>query len=210
MDFNFSALKEKRVWSAIAAEFGATLLFFLLVSFIGNEYYQIAIVYALLVGIYGKLSGAHMNPSLSFAKVLNDKMVWASFIGYFIAQVVAVAVVLVFFKSSGHHTFGTEDAQWENSMHFLSAVFASTVFVYFALAVGDEKRESSAPPALVLGFGYAFAHCLNQNMNPAVHVGQYLAGAVAGNFVPDQSLWMGPLSGLAGVFLAKTAYNLNN
>ncbi len=134
-------LHNSRVARVGAELFGSFLLFFMLFAgttwvALMSTYSMVAVVglitglaYAAVTLIFGKVSGGHFNPAVSFAAALTSQISWLDAILYIIAQIVASigagALVKVMLPTSSSITLKTWLAQALNGYDKLSPSYSS-------------------------------------------------------------------------------------
>ena len=157
----------------------------------------------------GNISGCHINPAVSLAMFINNKMTLEDFIGYVIAQFLgatAGAGVLAYFvgKKSGLginsiHTFG-----WGKS--FIIEVILTFVFVLAIIGV-TSKESLSSVAGIVIGLALTLVHLLGiyftgTSVNPARSFGPSVI--VGGDQL--KGLWVFIVAPLVGGALAAYCY----
>jgi aquaporin Z len=85
--------------SALLSECVGTVIFFSCILSMGEP---IPIVVGLLAAIYafGKISGGHFNPGVSFMMLLKGDIAIPTFIGYVIAQLIGATLALLWWKTT--------------------------------------------------------------------------------------------------------------
>jgi glycerol uptake facilitator-like aquaporin len=153
-------------------------------------------ILTVLILIFGPVSGAHMNPAVSFAFALRRKLPWRDFIGYVGAQLVgAIAGVWV-----AHLMFALP--VWQISTHMRSgpSQWFSEGVATFGLLMTIFGCVARAPAAVVYAVGlyitaaYWFT-ASTSFANPAVTIARALSDTFAG---------IAP-SGVVGFILAQLA-----
>jgi len=148
----------------------------------------VAMAYAI-----GNISGCHVNPAVSFAMLLSNKMSGKDFIGYVVGQVlggIAAAAVLAFLiQQTGLGDFSTvglgANGFGENSSVNISLVGAMVTeiiltFVFIMTILGVTSSEKTSNIAgIVIGLCLAFVHIMGipltgTSVNPARSFGPAL------------------------------------
>ncbi|MET1059906.1 MAG: MIP family channel protein, partial [Nocardioides sp.] len=177
---------------------------------------------AVMVAIYsfGRVSGAHFNPAVSFGAAVSGRMQWREVGPYAGAQLVgavlgaAVLWCLVHgfddFDATGNmgqNSFGDDGSGYAWWAAFLLEVVMTALFVWVILAVTDDRNDHPALAPLAIGFGLVLAHLVGiaatgTSVNPARSIGPALfAGTDA-----IQQLWLFILAPLLGAAIAGLAY----
>lgn len=161
----------------------------------------LAVTMAILV--VGKVSGAHINPAVSFSMLMLRKMSALRFLVYVVAQILgaflgAFAVYLVYFDMINSFepdcTLNTASifATYPNAKLTLAGAlfdqcFSTSLLVIFVLAVTDKKNEDMSHGAVAVFVGFAvmmigtsFGYNCGYAINPARDFGPRLFTFVAG------------------------------
>jgi arsenate reductase len=135
-----------------------------------------------LILMVGPVSGAHLNPVVSFVDAAFGGMSWRSAMAYLLAQVAgcssgAVVANLMFSRDavsiSTHHR--------ANSAHFLSEVVATLGLIVIIFALARTGRGRSAPAAVGAYIGAAYFFTSSTSFaNPAIAVARMLSNSFAG------------------------------
>ena len=168
----------------------------------------VAVAYAI-----GDISGAHVNPAVSFAMWIRGKLSGKDFICYTIAQVIGAFIgslllwAIVAFTGtdkavSGLGANSTSNLGIWGSM--LVEVILTFVFIYTILGVTSSKEKGNLA-GIVIGLTLAFVHILGikltgTSVNPAVILGGEALSQV----------WVFILAPFVGSALATLAYGLLN
>jgi glycerol uptake facilitator-like aquaporin len=138
-------------------------------------------LYAIIL-MFGPVSGAHLNPVVSFVDAIFGGVTWRMASAYVPAQVAgciggAVVANLMFSKAavsiSTHHR--------ASPAHFLSEVVATLglVLVIFSLARSGRSRSAAAAVGAYIGAAYFFTSS-TAFANPAITVGRMFSNTFAG------------------------------
>jgi arsenate reductase len=166
-------------------------------------------LYAIIL-MFGPVSGAHLNPVVSFVDAIFGGVTWRMAWAYLPAQVAgciggAVVANMMFSKAavsiSTHHR--------ASPAHFLSEVVATLglVLVIFSLARSGRSRSAAAAVGTYIGAAYFFTSSTSF-ANPAITVGRVFSNTFAGiapssvpSFVAGQVV-----GGAVAVFVIKVLY----
>ena len=190
-------------------------------------------VIAMAYGI-GHISGAHLNPAVSFGVWVNGRMSLKEMLQYWAAQVVgaivAVLLLLIIFKAVTEgddvttgvfaaNGFGEDFQQAAGSNYFsISAVGAflvemvlTFIFVMVILGVTDSRHENGKFAGLAIGLTLVLIHLIsipltNTSVNPARSISPALFSDCE-NWCALGQVWLFILAPLAGAGLAGLAYN---
>ncbi|MBR1764842.1 MAG: aquaporin [Ruminococcus sp.] len=180
----------------------------------------------------GKISGAHLNPAVSFAMFFDGRMSLNEAIGYTIAQVVGgfcatlCHVILVACGFMG--TWEMDDGELEKvkaevgdtvfgansfgTMNFFGAllteIILTTIFILVILAVTQSDDEGTSKHAgLFIGAALVFVHLIGIGMTgTSVNPARSFAPAIFSSSATDgdslKQLWVFIVGPMAGSFLA--------
>lgn len=164
---------------------------------------------ALLAGIWalGHVSGAHFNPAVTLAMVLDGRTSFGDAIGYWIAQFAGagVASLVVMAASSQDAVGGTVTAYEKMSTGILVEIALTTIFVWVVLSVTKREGNHHAPAAI--GLTLAAVHLAGipfsgTSVNPARSFGP---AVVSGEI---SQLWVYIVFPLVGGVVAWALYKL--
>ena len=172
--------------------------------------------------VIGNISGCHVNPAVSLAMLLNDKMNVKDFIGYVVAQVFgaifgsALLKIILFAtvfgtENLGANGFGEASAfgitMWAA---LVVEIILTFVFIYTILGVtSDDKKGAVA--GIVIGLTLTFVHLIGINLtgtsvNPARSIGPAIfVGADA-----LKQLWVFIIGPFIGSALAAGTFRVLN
>ncbi len=138
-------------------------------------------ILAVLILIFGPLSGAHMNPAVSLAFALRRKLAWREFVGYVSAQLVGAIVgvwaahlmfALPVWQISAHVRTGP--AQWFSEG---VATFGLLLTIFGCVA----RAPAAVPYAVGLYITAAYWFTASTSFaNPAVTIARALSDTFAG------------------------------
>ena len=171
----------------------------------------VAITFGLVImfGIYavGHISGAHFNPSVTFAFALSRHFPWTRALGYWGAQLVgAIAAAALLRGSLGNIAdVGATLPSGSQGQSFLWELVLTFFLMFVIMAVATDTRAVGEAAAIAVGgtvgldamFGGPIS---GASMNPARSAGPAL---VSGNL---HALWLYIVAPLCGATLAALAY----
>lgn len=171
----------------------------------------VAITFGLVImfGIYavGHISGAHFNPSVTFAFALSRHFPWSRAVGYWGAQLVgAIAAAAVLRGSLGDIAdVGATLPSGSQAQSFLWELVLTFFLMFVIMAVATDTRAVGEAAAIAVGgtvlldamFGGPIS---GASMNPARSIGPAL---VSGNL---HALWLYIVAPICGAALAALAY----
>ena len=171
----------------------------------------VAITFGLVImfGIYavGHISGAHFNPSVTFAFALSRHFPWSRAVGYWGAQLVgAIAAAAVLRASLGNIAdVGATRPSGSQAQSFLWELVLTFFLMFVIMAVATDTRAVGEAAAIAVGgtvgldamFGGPIS---GASMNPARSIGPAL---VSGNL---HALWLYVVAPICGASLAALAY----
>ena len=187
-------------------------------------------VIAMAYGI-GHISGAHLNPAVSFGVWVNGRMSFKEMLLYWLSQcigaIVAGAVLLVIWKAAGLGQTGvfaangygaefaaaTGNADYQSICTggaFLVEALLTFVFLMVILGVTDSRHENGKFAGLAIGLTLVLIHLIsipltNTSVNPARSLSQALFSNADGWNALSQ-LWLFIVAPLVGAGLAGLAY----
>ena len=186
-------------------------------------------VVAMAYGV-GHISGAHLNPAVSFGVFVNGRMSLKDMLLYWVAQcvgaVIAGAVLLVIWNAAGlgqtgvfaANGYGAEFAAAAGEGYlslsmggaFLVDALLTFVFLMVILGVTDSKHANGKFGGLAIGLTLTLIHLIsipltNTSVNPARSLSQALFSNAEGWSACGQ-LWLFIVAPLVGAALAGLAY----
>jgi aquaporin Z len=166
---------------------------------------------ALLAGIWavGHVSGAHFNPAVTLAMLMDGRTSFGDAIGYWVAQFAGagVASLVVWAASSRLDVAATVTTYTKQSTGILVEVALTAVFVWVILAV-TKRGASHAPLAIALTLvavhiaGIPFS---GASVNPAR---SFAPAVVSGDPKALEQLWVYIVFPLVGSLIAYGLYRL--
>ena len=184
-------------------------------------------VIAMAYGI-GHISGAHLNPAVSFGVFVNGRMSFKEMLVYWLAQfiggIIAGLLLMVIAKSAGM-ALGTFAANGYGDFFsaadvaggylqincggaFLVEALLTFVFLMVILGVTDSKHENGKFGGLAIGLTLVLIHLIsipltNTSVNPARSLGVALFSE---NPLAMPQLWLFIVAPLVGACLAGICY----
>ena len=171
----------------------------------------------------GKISGAHLNPAVSFAMFFDGRMSLSDAIAYSVSQIVgsvcaslchliivACSEMSVKATSFGANSFGALNFFGA----FLVEVILTTVFVVFILSVTASKDEGTRTHAgLFIGMALTFVHLIGlpltgTSVNPARSIGPAIFGAFATEGKSLLHMLVFIIAPMCGAFIAALIYSM--
>ena len=166
---------------------------------------------ALLAGIWavGHISGAHFNPAVTLAMLLDGRTTFSDAVGYWVAQFAGagVASLVVWAASSRLAVAETTTGYQKLSTGILVEVALTAVFVWVILAV-TRTGSNHAPAAIALtlvGVHIAGIPFSGASVNPARSFGP---AVVSGAEAALAELWVYIVFPLVGALIAFGLYRL--
>lgn len=170
----------------------------------------------------GKISGAHLNPAVSFGMFADGRMSLADAISYCIAQCIGAGCASLCHLIIIACTEGMEisacgfGANGFGSLNFFGALFVeiilTCVFVLVILSVTASKDEHTQNNAgLYIGLTLTFVHLMGINLtgtsvNPARSLAPAIFAVGATDWHSILQLWVFIVGPLVGAFIAALIY----
>jgi aquaporin Z len=186
-------------------------------------------VIAMAYGI-GHISGAHLNPAVSFGVWANGRMTFKEMLVYWAAQIIggiiAGALLMVIwnaaklgptgvFAANGYgpefaHAAGDGYLKLTTGGAFLTEALLTFVFLMVILGVTDSRHENGKFAGLAIGLTLTLIHLIsipltNTSVNPARSLGVALFSNANGWCACSQ-LWLFIVAPLVGACLAGLVY----
>ena len=172
--------------------------------------------------VIGEISGCHVNPAVSFAMLLSNKMSLKDFVGYVISQILgALAGSGVLYAVLNATEIGT-GSLGVNGFAELSAVnitlfgaiiveiILTFIFVYTILGVTSDEKKSNVA-GIVIGFTLTFVHLLGITLTgTSVNPARSLAPALIQGGNALAQVWVFIVAPLAGAAIAAYIYKYLN
>ncbi|HET9260227.1 MAG TPA: aquaporin [Acidimicrobiia bacterium] len=164
---------------------------------------------ALLAGIWavGHVSGAHFNPAVTLAMLLDKRIALGDAIGYWVAQFaggILGSLIILAVSGSRVAVFATGTYYDNYTTGLVSEIMLTAVFVWVILAV-VRRGGNHAPAAIALslvGVHMAGIPFSGASVNPARSFGP----AIVSGFDPD--IWLYLYAPLVGAIVAFALYRL--
>ena len=171
----------------------------------------VAITFGLVImfGIYavGHISGAHFNPSVTFAFALSRHFPWRRALGYWGAQIAgALAAAAILRASLGNvANVGATSPSGSQGQSFLWELILTFFLMFVIMAVATDTRAVGEAAAIAIGgtvlFDAMFGGPISgASMNPARSAGPAL---VSGDL---HALWLYLVAPICGASLAALTY----
>jgi glycerol uptake facilitator len=177
-------------------------------GFIGLAF---GIVIALVIYGFGGVSGAHINPAVTFTLAVTRRFSWREFFPYVLAQLCGGAagglLVVAIFSRDAVKLGGVGSTVLANNVSYLSGVTAEAlgtfILVFAIMAVAVDPRAPKGWAGLMIGLAVALSIVVvgpltGSSLNPARTFGPYLASALFGGSPPWNEFplyWVGPFVG---------------
>ena len=187
-------------------------------------------VVAMAYGI-GHISGAHLNPAVSFGVFVNGRMSFKEMLCYWAAQfiggIIAGALLLVIWNAAGLGTTGVFAANGfgadfqkacggdyqaiSTGGAFLVEALLTFVFLMVILGVTDSSHANGKFGGLAIGLTLVLIHLIsipltNTSVNPARSLGVALFSNCGGAWSAMGQVWLFIVAPLVGACLAGLAY----
>lgn len=172
--------------------------------------------------VIGNISGCHVNPAVSLAMLINNKMTVKEFCGYVVAQVfgaifgsallkIILYTTLIGTESLGANGYGAASAN-EISMigALLVEIILTFVFIYTILGVtSDDKKGAVA--GIVIGLTLTFVHLIGINLTgTSVNPARSLAPAIFLGGEALKQVWVFIVGPFIGSCLAAGTFRILN
>lgn len=180
-----------------------------------------AIAIAVVVHSLGHVSGAHINPAVTFALAVTRRFTWTEVVPYMLAQLLGGAVgaliVVAIFGTGSVDLAGVGGTALGDDVSFGSGIVAEAtgtfILVFTITAVAVDSRAAKGWAGLMIGLAVACAILVvgpltGGSLNPARTFGPNIAASIFGATVAWAQFalyWLGPLLGGAVAALAYDA-----
>lgn len=155
----------------------------------------------------GHVSGAHLNPAVTFAFAVRRRFPWARVPSYWVAQLVGAVTAALLLRSSLGDTAGVGATTPSGSaaQSFVWELVLTALLAFVVMAVATDTRAVGEAAAVAIGGTIALASLAGgpvsgASLNPARSLGPALASGVS------TSLWVYIAAPLAGAALGALAY----
>ena len=178
-----------------------------------GNYYATAAAFGLSIIVvaytFGKHSGAHLNPAVSLAMLLQKKMSVKDFFLYVASQIAGafagVGLMAAFFagpKSYGANIYS--GFGWASGL--FAEIFLTFIFVYVILAVTSDEKKSNVAP-IYIGLALLFVHLLGMGITgTSVNPARSLAPAILQGGTALEEVWLFIVAPLIGSAAAVFTY----
>lgn len=156
-----------------------------------------ALAVVIPVFIFGKASGAHLNPAVTIGLALIEKFPWSNVGIYIIAQLIGAffgAVILwIYFRPHFNATedkdtklavFCTQPAIRDVYSNFISEFIGTFIFVFSLLGIGNTNMTSGLAPIVIGGIVWAIGISLGGTTGYAINPARDLAPRIAHWILP--------------------------
>ena len=201
------------VRNAVAEALATFLFVFTIICAINGagDFAPLAIGFALMVLVYatGHLSGAHLNPAVSFGAWLRGALSLGDMIAYWIAQLVGGALAAL--ASFAVFPPAAEPMKLDIGPAFLVEALFTLILVYVVLNSATSKdNEGNSFYGLAIGSvvvvgAFAVGSVSGASFNPAVAIGLSISGQFDWS-----ALWLYIVAPLVGAAVAAAAFRLLN
>jgi aquaporin NIP len=165
------------------------------------------LVIAAMVYALGHISGAHLNPAVTFAFALSRHFPWRLVAGYWLAQAAGAIAAALFLRASlgDVANVGATQPSGSDGQSFLWEMVLTLILVLVIMAVATDTRAVGEAAAIAIGGTVALDALVGgpisgASMNPARSLGPALA---AGEF---DALWIYLLAPPIGAALGAGVY----
>ena len=163
-----------------------------------------------IILMFGPVSGAHLNPVVSFADAALGGLRWRDAAAYLPAQVAgcvagAVAANLMFASAA----ISISAKHRATPAHFLSEIIATLGLIVLIFALARSGRARSAPAAVGAYIGAAYWFTSSTSFaNPAITVGRMFSDTFAGIAPSSAPAFIGAqiVGGVLAVLIIKALY----
>lgn len=192
-------------------------------TYAGLGFIAVSFAIAIAVAIYGfgSVSGAHINPAVTFALAVTKRFPWIEVIPYVVAQLIGGAVgallIVAAFGTGAADLGGVGGTSLGDGVSYGSGIVAEAIgtfiLVFTIMALAVDSRAPKGWAGLMIGLAVACAILVigpltGGSLNPARTFGPHLAATLFGGdttWAQFPLYWIGPL--LGGV-IAAVVYDL--
>ncbi|HET6502451.1 MAG TPA: MIP/aquaporin family protein [Amycolatopsis sp.] len=188
---------------------------------IGIVALSFALVVAAVIYMFGKTSGAHINPAVTVALAVVRRFPWIEVVPYLVAQAAGAVAgallvnvmfgkVAVTLNVSGGTVVAPGYTYWQG---VLAEGLGTALLLFTIMALAIDRRAPTGWSGLVIGLAVGceimvIGPITNGSVNPARTFGPYIATNVFGGSTPWSEYWVYLLGPLAGAVLAALVYDL--
>jgi len=217
--------RDKKFWRAVSAEFTATFLFVFLgvgcALSTGGDKLSVSLCFRLtifaLVHIFGHISGAHINPAVSWAlmcaRLISPLRAGLYMLAQFLGSILASAILMSVLglkpeTMGGFNSLGTSDSKVARG--FWTEVILTFLLLLAVFATLDPKHGKESNGPLAIGMTVSVAHLMavpitGCGINPARSLGPALISSAS---AAKEDLWVFLLAPFFGAHLAVLVYLL--
>lgn len=170
------------------AELVGTFFLAMAIYFTGDPM-AIGLMFMTMIYLVGPISGAHLNPAVSFAMFLRGRMAVVPMLGYMVAQVVGAALVcaLAYFALGSVIPAKMIPAGMAPLAGAIELLLSFVLVSAVLLVMFSPKFKDSQLNGLILGFVLVALASFIGAYNPAVSLGAILANLFAGTVQPGMN-----------------------
>lgn len=216
------------IYKRSAAEFLGTFVLVLFAcgtaAFTGGSLVATSLAFGLVIVAMayaiGPVSGCHINPAVSLAKLLNKELSLYEFVMYVCSQILGAiagaATLGLIMRDQNNAWFATLGANAApiGDLGILVACIAETILTFvfvFVIMMVTTKPEYSKKAGMIIGATLTLVHLLGINItgtsvNPARSIGPAILQAINGSIEPLKQIWIFIVFPLVGAALAYFAF----
>ncbi len=168
----------------------------------------------------GDISGCHVNPAVSLAMLITQKMSVKDFCGYVLGQMVGafagtgLLYAILYSTDFGTANLGANAYGGEVNLTacgaFLIEIVLTFVFVYTILGVTSDKEKKHIAP-IVIGLTLCFVHLIGIKLTgTSVNPIRSIAPAIVSGGEAVKQLWIFVVAPFVGAALSACTYTLLN
>jgi MIP family channel proteins len=170
--------------------------------------FAFGLVVMAMVFALGHISGAHINPAVTFALAIRSRFPWSSVPGYWGAQLTgAIAAAVFLWASLGDVAdLGSTTPSGSDAQSFVWELVMTATLLVVILAVATDARTAAGIAAIAIGGTIALASFVGgpisgASLNPARSLGPALVSGDLG------SIWIYLTAPVVGGVLGALAYD---
>jgi glycerol uptake facilitator protein len=205
--------------SVVAALTVGDSLDYAALGFIGLAF---GIVIAAVVYGFGAVSGAHINPAVTFGLAVTRRFSWVEVGPYMLAQLVGAAVggllIIAAFGTGAADLGGAGSTVLGAGVSYVSGIVAEAIgtflLMFTIMAVAVDPRATKGWAGLMIGLAVTCAIIVvgpltGSSINPARTFGPYLVSALFGEGPPWEQFPLYIVGPLLGAAVAAFVYDLS-